>query len=461
MRLRELHCPVALLPDGWAEDVALTFDEQGAIRSVRAGVEAWRGAQARGPVIPGMPNVHSHAFQRAIAGRTQRVGPGDDDFWTWRQAMYAFARRMTPEAVEATAAQLCVDMLRSGYTAVGEFHYLHHQPDGTPYDDPAELSRRIVAAARETGIGLTHLPVLYAYGGFGGAPPSEGQRRFLNDVAGIGRILEAIMKLADGDPQLRVGLAPHSLRAVTPGMLRDALAVLDALDPTAPVHIHVAEQTKEVADCLAWSGKRPVEWLLDAMPVSERWCLIHATHMTPEETAALAASGATAGLCPTTEADLGDGLFPAPAFLADGGRFGIGSDSHTRVSPTDELRMLEYAQRLMRRRRNVLRRAGFDSVGLGLYAAALEGGAQALGRPIGRIAPGCRADLVVLAADHPLLYGKTGDEVVDTFVFSGGPELVRDVIVGARHVVREGRHVHEDAVAARYRHALGRMIREG
>ncbi|WP_456425137.1 formimidoylglutamate deiminase [Rhodocaloribacter sp.] len=460
MRLRELHCPVALLPDGWAENVAVKFDEDGWIRSVRTGVEAWRVAQARGPVLPGMPNVHSHAFQRAIAGRTQRVGPGDDDFWTWRQAMYAFAGRMTPEAVEATAAQLYVDMLKSGYTAVGEFHYLHHQPDGTPYEDPAELSRRIVAAARETGIGLTHLPVLYAHGGFGGAPPAEGQRRFLNDVEGIGRILAAIAKDAGGDPQLRVGLAPHSLRAVTPEMLRDALAVLDALDPNAPVHIHVAEQTKEVADCLAWSGKRPVAWLLDAMPVSERWCLIHATHVTPGETAALAASGAVAGLCPTTEADLGDGLFPAPAFLRHGGRFGIGSDSHTRVSPSDELRMLEYGQRLMRRRRNVLRREGFASVGLGLYGAALEGGAQALGRPVGRIAPGCRADLVVLDAEHPLLYGKTGDDVVDTFVFSGGCELVRDVIVGGRHVVRDGRHEREDAVAARYRHAVGEPVRE-
>ncbi len=461
MRLRELHCPVALLPEGWAENVLVKFDEQGWIRSVRTGVEAWGGAQASGPVLPGMPNVHSHAFQRAIAGRTQRVGPGEDDFWTWRQAMYAFARRMTPEAVEATAAQLYVDLLKSGYTAVGEFHYLHHQPDGTPYDDPAELSRRIVSAAREAGIGLTHLPVLYACGGFGGAPPSEGQRRFLSDVDGIGRILAAIAKDAADDPQLRVGLAPHSLRAVTPEMLRDALAALDALDPTAPVHIHVAEQTQEVADCLAWSGKRPVAWLLDAMPVSERWCLIHATHMTPAETAALAASGATAGLCPTTEADLGDGLFPAPDFLAEGGRFGIGSDSHTRISPSDELRMLEYGQRLTRQRRNVLRREGFASIGLGLYAAALEGGAQALGRPLGRIAPGRRADLVVLDADHPLLYGKRGDDVVDTFVFSGGPGLVRDVIVGGRHVIRDGRHEREDAIAAQLRRAVERITRAG
>ncbi|QXD16360.1 formimidoylglutamate deiminase [Rhodocaloribacter litoris] len=460
MRLKELHCPTALLPDGWARDVVIKFDEAGWIRSVRTEVMSWPAVSAAGPVLPGMPNVHSHAFQRALAGLTQVAGPGDDDFWSWRQMMYAFAGRMTPEAVEATAEQLYVTMLKSGYTAVGEFHYLHHQPDGTPYADRAELSRRILVAARRVGIGLTHLPVLYAYGGFGAQPPSDEQRRFLNDVDGLGRILEAVAADCAQDPQLRLGLAPHSLRAVTEAMLHEALALLDRLDPSAPVHIHVAEQMREVMDCLVWSGQRPVAWLLDHMPVSERWCLVHATHMMPEETAALAASGAVAGLCPTTEADLGDGLFPVVDYLRQQGRFGIGSDSHTLVSPADELRMLEYGQRLSRQRRNVLRHADHPSIGRGLYTAALDGGARALGRPIGRIAPGYRADLVVLNAEDPLLFGKSDDAILDTYLFSGGPALVHDVIVGGRHLVQAGHHPDEEAIAARYRRTMERLLRQ-
>ena len=438
--LSALYCPVALLPDGWAEAVTLRFGADGFLTSVTSGAVPEGVPVAAGPVIPGLPNVHSHAFQRAMAGLTQHAGPAGDDFWTWRKAMYGFVERLSPEAVEAVAAYLYVEMLRHGYTAVGEFHYLHHQADGTPYADRAELSHRIVAAARRAGIGLTHLPVLYACGDFGGAPPAPGQRRFLNDVEGLGRIVEAVAAACAGDPQVRLGLAPHSLRAVTPGQLRDALAWLDAFDATAPVHLHVAEQVREVEACLAWSGRRPVAWLLDHAPVSDRWCLIHATHMTPGETTALAVTGAVAGLCPTTEADLGDGLFPAENYLRAGGRFGVGSDSHTRVSAAEELRLLEYGQRLGRRRRNVLRVGATASVGAGLYRAALAGGARALGRPLGRLAPGCRADLLVLDGAHPLLAGKTGDRILDTYVFSGGSALIRDVLVGGRHVVREGHH---------------------
>ncbi len=462
MRLRELFCPVALLPDGWARNVLLKFDDEGWILSVRTGVATWPPFVAAGPVLPGMPNLHSHAFQRALAGLTQTASPdGDDDFWTWRETMYAFVERLQPEDVEVIAEQTYLTMLRSGYTAVGEFHYLHHQPDGTPYDDRAELARRIVAAARRTGIGLTLLPVLYSHGGFGGQPATPRQRRFLNDLDGFSALLEDVAALCTGDPQLRYGMAPHSLRAVTEAELTEALRRLDALDEEAPVHIHVAEQMKEVMDYLLWSGQRPVAWLLDHAPVSARWCLVHATHMMPEETAALAASGAVAGLCPTTEADLGDGLFPILDYLRHRGRLGIGSDSHTLIAPSDELRLLEYGQRLSRQRRNVLRLPDRTSVGRSLYEAALDGGAQALGRPLGRLAPGFRADLIILDGDDPLLYGKTDDAILDTYVFSGGPALVRDVIVGGRLVVRDRHHPDQEAVAVRYRHTMERLLRDG
>jgi formimidoylglutamate deiminase len=372
--------------------------------------------------------------------------------------MYAFVGRLTPEANEAIAAQLYVDLLKNGYTAVGEFHYVHHDRDGRPYTHRAELSHRIVAAARQAGIGLTHLPALYAFGGFGAQPPTAGQQRFLNDIDGLHRILSDLAAAYGDDPQVRLGLAPHSLRAVSPEFLRDALAMLDGFDGTAPVHIHVAEQREEVDDCLAWSGLRPVAWLLHHAPVDARWCLIHATHMTPEERDGLAASGAVAGLCPTTEADLGDGLFPAAEYIAARGRFGVGSDSHVCVSAAEELRWLEYGQRLKRQERNVLRPGGASSIGAGLYRAALAGGAQAMGRPLGQVAPGCRADLVVFDAEHPLLADKQGDLLLDAFVFSRGRDLVRDVIVGGRMVIEQGRHADEQAIARRYRRALATLL---
>ncbi|MFQ5568097.1 MAG: formimidoylglutamate deiminase [Rhodothermales bacterium] len=455
--MRGIYCPSALLPTGWAENVRIEFDETGTIATIRPNAERGALPPAAGPVLPGMPNLHSHAFQRAMAGLTERVGPSGDTFWTWRKVMYEVADRMTLETVEATAAQLYVDMLKNGYTAVGEFHYLHHANDGHPYAQRALLSHRVISAARQVGIGITHLPVLYAHSTFGATPPTHGQRRFVNDLKGFAEILEDLTDAYRHHQQVRIGIAPHSLRAVSPELLRDVLALLDDLDATAPIHIHIAEQEKEVADCVAWCGRRPVEWLLDHAAVSERWCLVHATHMTPDETTALAETGVVAGLCPTTEANLGDGLFPTAAFLKAGGRFGLGSDSHISVSPSEELRLLEYEQRLTRHQRNVLHTGDSPSVGMGLYAAALEGGARAVGRAVGRLAPGYRADLVVLDADQPLLYGKTDDRVVDTYVFAGGGELVRDVIVGGNHVIQEGRHPSEEAIAARYRAAVASL----
>lgn len=446
----------ALLPDGWAEDVLFEVGPDGGLVSVSAGAAPGDAPRAAGPVLPGMPNLHSHAFQRAMAGLTERVGPQEDSFWTWRELMYGFVRQITPDQVEAIASQLYVEMLKAGYTAVGEFHYLHHDPDGRPYADPAETSRRVIAAAARTGIGITHLPVLYGFSDFGGEAPREGQCRFINDPDRFLKLVETVLSDYRDDPQVRVGIAPHSLRAVTAETLNAAVEGLSGLDPNAPIHIHIAEQQKEVHDCIAWSGERPVEWLLRRALPDARWCLVHATHVTEEETQRLAETGAVVGLCPTTEANLGDGVFPAPAFLASGGVFGIGSDSHISVSPVEELRLLEYGQRLTLRRRNVLSGgANAPSVGATLYQGALSGGARALGRPIGRLAAGYRADFVVLDGDLPALAAKTGDALLDSMVFAGNVNPVRDVMVGGRWVVRDGHHGDEDAVRSAYVRVLG------
>jgi formimidoylglutamate deiminase len=404
-----------------------------------------------------MPNLHSHAFQRAMAGLAERAGPSEDSFWTWRKVMYGFVERLSPDQVGAIAAQLYVEMLKAGYTAVGEFHYLHHAPDGHAYNDPAEMSLRVVSAALRTGIGITHLPVLYVHGGFGGAVAAPEQRRFLNRGETFMTLIDGLIARYAGDRQVRIGIAPHSLRAVSPALFLATIAALDAIDSSAPIHIHVAEQEKEVEDCLAWSGARPVEWLLANAEVSRRWCLVHATHMNEAETTGLARSGAVAGLCPTTEANLGDGLFPLSAYLAAGGAFGIGSDSHISVSPVEELRWLEYGQRLMGRRRNVAVLPETPSVGAGLYHAALAGGAQALGRPIGALAAGRRADLVVLDGNHPSLAGREGDVLLDSLVFSGNANPVRDVMVGGKWAVRNGRHDDEDSILADYRAAIAEL----
>ncbi len=443
-----------LLPDGWARDVLFEIGAEGSFTSVTANAEAGAAPRAAGVVLPGMPNLHSHAFQRAMAGLAERAGPNEDSFWTWREVMYGFVRALTPEQVEAIAAQLYVEMLKAGYTAVGEFHYLHHAPDGRPYADLAEMSHRVIAAAKTAGIGITQLPVLYGYGDFGGQAAGEGQRRFLNDPDRFLTLVQELLKEYRGDPQVRIGIAPHSLRAVTAETLSAAVSGLDALDAEAPIHVHIAEQNKEVHDCIEWSGERPVEWLLRNAALGPRWCLIHATHVTEEEATRLAKSGAVAGLCPTTEANLGDGVFPAPAYLAAGGAFGIGSDSHISVSPVEELRWLEYGQRLTLKARNLLAGgAAASSVGARLYRLALAGGARALGRPSGRLAKGARADLVVIDETRPVLYGKSDDVLLDALVFAGNENPVRHVMVGGAWVVQDGRHAHEDEVFTAYKTA--------
>lgn len=442
----------ALLAGGWARDVRISL-AGGRIERVAAGANPLPDDVRGGIALPGLPNLHSHAFQRAMAGLTEARGPSTDSFWSWRELMYRFVGRLEPDDVEAIAALAFLEMLEAGFTRVGEFHYLHHAPDGGAYANVAEMGERVAAAAAETGIGLTLLPVFYAHGGFGGAPPSDEQRRFVTDVEDYARLLDASRAAVAGLPDAVVGAAPHSLRAVTPSELA---AVSGG---AGPVHIHIAEQVREVDDCLAWSGARPVEWLLDNAAVDARWCLVHATHMTPDETARLARSGAVAGLCPITEANLGDGLFPAPAFLEAGGAIGVGSDSNIRIDAAEELRLLEYGQRLTARARNVLAGEAGASTGAALYRRALAGGAQALGQSAAAgLSEGAAADLVTLDSGHPDLAGRSKDAILDAFVFSGGSRLVRDVWRAGRRVVADGRHHSRGPIVARYRRTLERLL---
>jgi len=444
----------ALLPTGWAHDVVVDIGTDGAIRGTEIAFTAPTDAEhVQGALVPGMPNVHSHAFQRALAGLTERGGPSADNFWTWRTEMYRFLERIGPDEHEAIATQLFLEMLKAGYTSVAEFHYLHHDPAGRPYSNRAEMALRVRDAAAAAGIHLTLLPVFYAHSDFGGAPPLPAQRRFVHD-------LEAFRSLFEGLTRQRaetLGIAPHSLRAVTPAELA-ALIEMARTRPDTPIHIHAAEQRKEVDDCIAWSGARPVQWLLDHAGVDAHWCVVHATHMNADETRRLAASGAVVGLCPTTEADLGDGVFPAVNYLAAGGRIGIGGDSHVGVDPFLELRMIEGAQRLAREKRNVLVRDG-ESTGLTLYLAALEGGARAVGQPVGAIAAGRRADLLVLDGDDPVLAEQSAANLLDAAIFGPSRRTVRDVMVGGRWVIGEGHHADEEAILLRYRQTMKRLLR--
>ena len=435
-------------PAGWRGDAGLEA-EGGRITRVLDAEPSWDG----GWVLPVIPNLHSHAFQRVMAGVAERQTHAQDSFWTWRETMYRIAARFDPDSLQAVAAQLYVEMLEAGYTTVCEFHYLHHAPDGRPYADPAAMSKALVAAARETGIRLTLLPVLYMAGGFDRRPLSERQRRFGHDLDAFLRLVESLRALED--EALRVGVAFHSLRAVPPEAMDAALA---ALPPDIPLHIHIAEQIGEVQDCLAVRNARPVEWLLDHAPVDARWTLVHATHLTGPETAAVAASGATVAICPTTEANLGDGLFPLREYLDAGGAWGIGSDSHVSVSPVEELRWLEYGQRLQTRHRNIAVRADNGSVGETLLHGTLASGAAATGQAVGLLAPGQAADWIVLDAQAPVFAGARPADVADRWLFAGNRPLVREVCVAGEAVVSGGRHRDREAIAARYRSTVAALL---
>jgi formimidoylglutamate deiminase len=437
----------ALLATGWAQDVRISC-AAGRIAMIQTDVQPLDSDIRVPTLLPALANVHSHTFQRAMAGMTEYRTAGRDSFWTWRDLMYRFVAHLTPDHIQAIAALAFLEMQETGFAAVGEFHYLHHGPNGRHYDNIAEVSARIFAAAEQTGIGLTHLPVLYSYGGAGKLPLTAGQTRFGNSVDDY-HALRAAIDLLPRAKDTQIGFAPHSLRATCPADL--ARIIPDQ----GPIHLHIAEQPQEVRDVAAWLGARPVEWMLDHTDIGPNWCMIHATHMTKHETIALAKTGAVAGLCPITEANLGDGPFQGALWSQQGGQFGLGSDSNIRISMIEELRSLEYSQRLRDLGRNIM---GGAHTGDYLYQTAALGGAAALGRDTGQIAMGKWADLVAIDHQDPMLCALGRDKLLDGLVFAASDRVIRELWSAGRHMVQQGRHIHRNAVIAAYRQTIAELI---
>ncbi|NKF22316.1 formimidoylglutamate deiminase [Solimonas marina] len=437
-----------LTVDGWVQSARLHLLD-GRIAKLETSVAAQAGDERHAMIVPALSNLHSHAFQRGMAGLAEVRGSASDNFWSWRETMYRFALRMSPDQLEAVAAQAYVEMLEAGYCRVGEFHYLHHDVDARPYADIAEMAGRIVAAAAHTGIALTLLPVFYAHSSFGAQPPNERQCRFISDLDSYARLSDRCRQLVAKLPSGIVGVAPHSLRAVNPQELTEVARLL----PEAPVHIHIAEQLGEVRDCIAWSGARPVRWLLDHAPVDARWCLVHATHVDADEVSGIAGSGAVVGLCPLTEANLGDGIFPVAEYLKAGGRFGVGTDSNVCISVSGELSLLEYSQRLSRKVRNVVKR-GAQSTGAALFSYALDGGRRALADARFGIAEGADADLVSLTVSVPATIGRSGDAVLDSWIFASAGGVVDCLWVNGIKQVENGRHRQRERVQTAYKKAI-------
>ncbi|KOC92836.1 formimidoylglutamate deiminase [Winslowiella iniecta] len=435
----------ALLTSGWQHAVRIEVDKQGVITGITPDSHAEQAVHLPGAVIPAMTNLHSHAFQRAMAGLAEVAGDPQDSFWTWRELMYRLVQQLSPSQVGDIARYLYIDMLKGGYSQVAEFHYLHHDLNGQPWAQD-EMLLQLIAAAEQVGIGQTLLPVLYSHSGFGALPPQPAQKRFIQQTDSYLRQQDNLRRLLRNKPLHNQGLCFHSLRAVTQLQMEQVLA---ACPPELPVHIHIAEQEKEVNDSLAWSGERPVNWLLDRFDVDPRWCLIHATHLEPQEISRLAASGAVAGLCPTTEANLGDGIFPATDYIAHGGRWGIGSDSHVSLNASEELRWLEYGQRLRDRRRNRIVNPQQSSVGDLLWQQAAAGGAQACGVAIGSLAVGQRADWLVLEADA-WLASCPDSALLNRWLFAGDRSQIRDVWVAGKQVICAGQHALQAEADARF-----------
>ena len=449
---------LALTPEGWCKNVRVTVDEVGRISAVEAGVEANPDDQnlPKRILLPALSNLHSHSFQRAMSGLTEKRLEKQDSFWSWRELMYSFLEHLNPEQIEAIAALVFMEMLECGYASVGEFHYVHHQYGGKQYENIAENSCRVINAAQKAGIGLTHLPVFYMQSGLNGNSLAEGQLRFGNERSGFLQLLENSQTALKNAPEdYLLGIAPHSLRAVSPESLKEIVETRTS----GPVHIHIAEQLKEVEEVLENYGARPVEWLLQNESVDSRWCLIHATHMIPEETQNVAKSGAVVGLCPITEANLGDGIFDGRGLLSSGGKYGIGSDSNVFIALTEELRLLEYSQRYVSKERNVLTSKN-GSVGRSLYNDALTGGAQALGRKSGSLIPGNWADLVSLDIEALSLWDCSDDEILDRWIFTSDDSLVREVWSAGRQMVEHGQHIHHKEIEQRYRTVI-QEIRQG
>ena len=452
MSNHQLFARHAWLEQGWQQDVLISWNEAGTITAVAAGAVKPDGLPSVSWLLPGMPNLHSHAFQRVFAGLTEYRHHPTDSFWSWRQLMYAFAQHVTPAQLEVIATELYREMLAAGYTSVCEFHYVHHQPGGAPYPDAMAMSAALVRAAKATGIGLTLLPVLYQHSGFGQQPPEAHQQRFIHDKSAFLSLWDQLFVLCR-NAGAKLGLAPHSLRAVSPEDLHAILAHIFAVDATAPVHIHVSEQQKEVDDCLAWSGKRPVQWLMDNFDVDARWCLIHATHMDAGEYQRAAASGAVVGLCPTTEANLGEGVFDFQHWKLQRGSWGIGSDSHIAVNAAEELLQLEYSQRLLFQQRNICCDAEEPDVASYLYRHALLGGAQASGRCIAGIAPRQQADFVELDGNHPLLMAIPAEYVLSTHLFASSRQSAIKQ-VWTRGIVRDIAQTSAGSEVARIRQKM-------
>jgi len=445
-----------LLENGWADEVRLHWNEVGDLTQIELNATALAYEITEQFVVPGMVNLHSHAFQRAMAGMTEIAGGGgnsiSDSFWSWRDLMYRFAQVINPDQLQAIAAQLYSEFLRHGYTSVCEFHYLHRAPNGNFYDNMAEMAHQTMAAAQHTGIGMTMLPVLYSYADFNSHELRHEQRRFATNPEQILRLIDLLDARRNG--QTEVGVAPHSLRAASTQQIAE---VVHALPPDRPIHIHIAEQKKEVDSCLAFSKKRPVELLFETQDVNARWCLVHATHLSNHEITQIAHSNAVAGICTSTEGNLGDGFFALPEYLLQQGHFGIGSDSHVSQSPIEELRWLEYGQRLRTHRRNIAGSVNQPHIGDFLWQTSLQGGAQASGRKVGKFAVGTRADALVLDANHPNLSGIASADVLNSLIFSGNDNLVRDVLVGGQWQVKNGRHVHQVAIEERFKKTMQQL----
>lgn len=449
----KLFAKQVLLKEGWADNQLLTI-EHGTIKSIVSGVESDADC-VKSIVIPGMVNCHSHAFQRAFAGFSEQGSEGQDSFWTWRKIMYKFLAKLDTADAEIIATQLYIEMVKMGYTRVAEFHYLHHDTDGNTYPQLSAMAKSIFNAAKSSGIGLTILPVLYRFSGFGKLSPNDGQKRFINSVEQFNQLVTECSQLCKTQSNTNLGIAPHSLRAVDKDSLLEAVEHVRAIDAKAPIHIHIAEQQKEVNDCIAQYGQRPVEWLLSNVEMDEHWCLIHATHINEQERKGIIASNAIAGICPTTEANLGDGIFPTTEFMSEQGTIAIGSDSHISVNPIEELRWLEYAQRLIKQQRAILANEKEPSVGRNLWQRAATGGAQSTNSNTGELAVGKQADLLALDANYLQTFAHNNSQLLDSLIFASQQNAVKDVMVNGVWVVENKVHPLE----VEYKDRFGQLLK--
>ncbi len=444
----KIYAKDILLANGWATNKTLIL-ENGVITQIEDGQIS--GAQSvSGPVVPGMVNLHSHAFQKAFVGLTEFQANPEDSFWSWRDAMYKLLKCITPDDLNTIANYLYIEMLLQGYTSVAEFHYLHHQPGGAEYSDPSINSKMIIEAARSSGIALCHCPVFYSYANFGEAPPSDAQRTFVHTEEEFVSLLDELHRCYTADDNVQFGIAPHSLRAVSESQLKSLTAWWQEHEASGPIHIHIAEQQKEVQESVGFYGHRPVEWLYQSVDVDERWCLVHATHLTEQETRLMAESKAIAGICPQTEANLGDGIFNGVEYKNLSGRFGIGSDSHIAISPWNELRTYEYSQRLKHQRRNLLCTASHTHVGEYLWTQAAQGGAQVVNRNTGVLAVGKRADLLVLDTTVPELNSVKSQQLLDAAIFASNENPVKDVMVNGKWVIENKTHAEYQSAKMAY-----------